>query len=139
MRRVFFLIAVLAVGGLMGCASTGTQARDSQVQQLQGQVSRLQNELQQKNDKIDYLESRLYEVESKKTTVERTAVKDEGPMTRREIQTALKNAGFYNGTIDGKIGPMTEKAIKEFQRANNLTDDGIVGRQTRLQLRMYLE
>ena len=47
-----------------------------------------------------------------------------------EIQTALKNAGMYSGTVDGKIGPLTKKAIEEFQKANNLKVDGKVGPQT---------
>ena len=50
--------------------------------------------------------------------------------TLREIQTALKNAGFYTGMIDGKKGPLTKKAIEDFQRANNLEVDGKVGPKT---------
>ena len=47
-----------------------------------------------------------------------------------EIQTALKNAGFYAGNIDGKIGPKSKKAIEDFQKANNLKVDGKVGPKT---------
>jgi peptidoglycan hydrolase-like protein with peptidoglycan-binding domain len=47
-----------------------------------------------------------------------------------EIQTALKNAGYYAGPIDGKIGSMTKKAIQEFQKANGLEVDGKVGPKT---------
>ena len=47
-----------------------------------------------------------------------------------EIQTALKNAGFYAGNIDGKIGPKTKKAIEDFQKANGLKVDGRVGPKT---------
>ena len=47
-----------------------------------------------------------------------------------EIQTALKNAGFYTGSIDGKIGPLTEQSIKDFQTDNGLAADGKVGRKT---------
>jgi peptidoglycan hydrolase-like protein with peptidoglycan-binding domain len=47
-----------------------------------------------------------------------------------EIQTALKNAGFYTGNIDGKIGPKSKKAIEEFQKANGLKADGKVGAKT---------
>lgn len=58
--------------------------------------------------------------------------------TNQEIQIALKNAGFYTGEIDGKIGPMTKKAIEEFQKANNLKVDGKVGPQTWATLSPYL-
>ncbi|MCX5693708.1 MAG: peptidoglycan-binding domain-containing protein [Candidatus Omnitrophica bacterium] len=47
-----------------------------------------------------------------------------------EIQTALKNAGFYTGNVDGKIGPKSKKAIEEFQKANGLKVDGKVGPKT---------
>ena len=47
-----------------------------------------------------------------------------------EIQTALKNAGFYAGNIDGKIGPKSKKAIEDFQKANGLKVDGKIGPKT---------
>lgn len=56
----------------------------------------------------------------------------------KEIQRALKQAGFYKGKIDGKIGPRTKKAIREFQKANKLKPDGIVGSKTWKQLISYI-
>jgi len=50
--------------------------------------------------------------------------------TNIEIQTALKNAGFYAGIVDGKIGPKSKKAIEDFQKANSLKVDGKVGPKT---------
>jgi len=55
-----------------------------------------------------------------------------------DIQTALKNAGYYSGTIDGKIGPMTKKAIEAFQKENGFTVDGKVGPKTWAALGKYL-
>lgn len=55
-----------------------------------------------------------------------------------EIQTALKNAGFYTGKIDGDIGPGTKKAVEAFQQANNLKVDGKVGPKTWLALSQHL-
>lgn len=55
-----------------------------------------------------------------------------------EIQAALKNAGFYAGEVDGKIGARTKKAIAEFQKANGLTADGKVGPKTWNVLSKYL-
>lgn len=46
------------------------------------------------------------------------------------IQKALKNLGLYSGAVDGKIGPKTKEAIREFQKKNNLTPDGKVGPKT---------
>jgi len=62
-----------------------------------------------------------------------------GMLTKeKEIQTALRNAGFYGGSIDGKIGPKTKKAIEDFQKANGLVVDGKVGPKTWGELEKYL-
>ena len=58
--------------------------------------------------------------------------------TEKEIQQALKNAGLYEGEIDGKIGPKTTKAIEDFQAKNNLKVDGKVGHNTWKKLKEYL-
>lgn len=58
--------------------------------------------------------------------------------TEREIQRALKNSGLYKGDIDGKIGPLTIKAIKEFQLKHNLKVDAKVGPNTWNKLKEYL-
>ena len=56
----------------------------------------------------------------------------------KEIQTALKNAGYYTASVDGKSGPMTKNAIEEFQKANALQADGKVGPKTWSALSKYL-
>lgn len=48
----------------------------------------------------------------------------------RQIQTKLKNWGYYNGSVDGIFGSKTLAAVKSFQRKNGLTVDGIVGEKT---------
>lgn len=58
--------------------------------------------------------------------------------TAKEIQTALKNAGFYTGTVDGKTGPKTKKAVEEFQKSKDLHVDGRVGPKTWSALSTYL-
>ncbi|OIO36775.1 MAG: hypothetical protein AUJ72_05660 [Candidatus Omnitrophica bacterium CG1_02_46_14] len=56
----------------------------------------------------------------------------------QQIQTALKNAGFYTGKIDGKIGPNSKKAIEAFQTSKGLKADGKVGQKTWTALESYL-
>lgn len=51
-------------------------------------------------------------------------------ISTRDIQTALKNAGFDPGAVDGKMGRRTRQAIKEFQKTKGLTVDGKVGMKT---------
>ena len=48
----------------------------------------------------------------------------------KEVQRRLKQWGYYSGAVDGIYGPATVKAVKEFQRKNGLTVDGIAGRST---------
>ncbi len=55
-----------------------------------------------------------------------------------KVQAALKNAGYYTGAVDGKIGSKTREAIKGFQTANGLKADGVVGPGTWEKLKKYL-
>ena len=48
----------------------------------------------------------------------------------RAVQKRLKELGYYKGAADGDYGPATEKAVKEFQKANGLRADGKCGEQT---------
>ena len=56
----------------------------------------------------------------------------------RTIQLALKQAGFYSGSVDGKTGPLTEKAVEDFQKTKGLKADGKVGPMTWAELAKYL-
>ena len=38
----------------------------------------------------------------------------------KEAQQALQQAGLYKGKVDGKFGPQTKAAVKEFQKENGL-------------------
>lgn len=48
----------------------------------------------------------------------------------KAVQQALIALGYLSGNADGIFGKNTETAVKEFQKANNLKDDGIAGGQT---------
>ena len=48
----------------------------------------------------------------------------------RQIQTKLKNWGYYKGSVDGIYGSQTVAAVKSFQKKNGLTVDGIAGSKT---------
>jgi len=58
--------------------------------------------------------------------------------TNQQIQQALKNAGLYEGAIDGSLGKKSKAAIKAFQEQNGLTADGKVGKKTWAKLSTYL-
>ena len=48
----------------------------------------------------------------------------------RQIQTKLRDWGYYTGSVDGVYGSATEKAVKYFQSKNGLTADGKAGPKT---------
>jgi SH3 domain-containing YSC84-like protein 1 len=48
----------------------------------------------------------------------------------RQVQMALKNRGFDPGEINGMISSQTQKAIKDFQTANNLPVSGNLDQRT---------
>lgn len=54
--------------------------------------------------------------------------------TVQGVQAALAGLGFDPGKIDGKDGPNTQKAVREYQARNNLSIDGIAGTNTRASL-----
>ncbi len=47
-----------------------------------------------------------------------------------QIQTKLKNGGYYTGAIDGIYGTGTFQAVKKFQQKNGITADGVAGSKT---------
>lgn len=52
------------------------------------------------------------------------------------LQEQLTNKGYACGKIDGDFGTKTDSAVKKFQKANKLTVDGIVGKNTAKKLGM---
>lgn len=67
-----------------------------------------------------------------KTTFEtmRPSMKLKGDIRVHAMQEALKSLGYYDGAIDGGYGDETTRAIKKFQRAYGLDDDGHAGQKT---------
>ena len=70
---------------------------------------------------------------SSKST-ETKAAEDNGPLKSgsqgakvEALQKRLQELGYYNGTIDGDFGEMTETAYKLFQKQAGLFVDGIAG------------
>jgi hypothetical protein len=46
------------------------------------------------------------------------------------LQRALKSLGYAPGTVDGRYGPSTQRAVARFQHAAKLATDGILGPKT---------
>jgi membrane-bound lytic murein transglycosylase B len=57
---------------------------------------------------------------------------NERPLTAEEsveLQRYLANAGYYDGAIDGKIGPRSREAIRAYQMGAGMVADGFAGLQ----------
>ena len=48
----------------------------------------------------------------------------------KKLQQALTLEGYFSGKIDGSFGDQTENAVKKFQKAKGLSQDGIAGSTT---------
>ncbi len=48
----------------------------------------------------------------------------------KRLQRALAQLGYSPGKVDGDYGPATVGALKQFQQANGLTADGVLGPKT---------
>ena len=55
------------------------------------------------------------------------------------LQRRLKELEHYKGTVDGKYGNLTQAAVRAFQKANGLKQDGIVGKATQAKLYVTAE
>jgi peptidoglycan hydrolase-like protein with peptidoglycan-binding domain len=52
------------------------------------------------------------------------------PQSVRDVQQALKQKGFDVGAVDGRMGPETQSALREFQRSQGLPQSGNLDQQT---------
>jgi len=134
MRKVYFVILGLFLLSFLGCATLPEGSKDAEIYRLRARIQVLEDELSQKQKENLSLKEEIAQL--KQVLEERTVFK---MPSAKEIQTALKNAGFYTGEIDGQIGPKTKEAIIKFQEANKLTADGVVGSKTWELLRKYLK
>ncbi len=127
-RKSLWLAATAVfIFSLNGCASSSK--KDLEIQGLRNQVNALEAQAPAKTE----------EPVAEEVVSEDKAVQASEAPTPRQIQAALKNAGYYSGVIDGKIGKQSRQAIRDFQKANNLTADGKVGKKTWAALKEYLQ
>jgi len=138
-KKVLLLgLLVIFIFSLSGCAMF-RKNNDLEVQGLKNQISALETQLRVKDDEMDVLKESLTRAsdEQKEVATKVSEVKERPNI--KQIQLALKNAGYYQGAIDGKMGKVSRQAIKDFQKANNLSADGKVGKKTWEALKGYLE
>jgi len=148
--RLTMLALMVGLIALSGCASRKTGKK---VDTMQAQINAMTDELVRLDQSLQDTRAALQTEESRTGILESGAIASGesamiGGMYRTpsgfelpsvNIQRALKKAGYYNGAIDGKVGPGTRDAIASFQKDNGLTADGVCGRGTWAKLKSYLE
>lgn len=145
MSRFIVLVLSFLIIFTAGCATTANKQKDEEIQVLKEQVSGLQTQVETKDGEINTLKYYLMKIAQEKQDLESrfSLSKSEEQVSiepePKQIQIALKNAGYNPGPIDGKLGRQTMEAIKAFQKNNNLAMDGKVGKQTWGLLVPYLE
>jgi murein L,D-transpeptidase YcbB/YkuD len=145
MNKILALGAVfLFIFSLSGCATTKNN-KDLEAQGLRNQIMVLESQIQTKDNEISVLRDELSKLEkdnqalASELETKQAYLEAKTRPSIKQIQTALLNAGYNPGAIDGKLGKQTKEAIKAFQKANNLNIDGTVGKKTWSLLREYLD
>ena len=137
-RAIVLIIGAIAAGGCAGGRTTQDVGRlKSDVGLLEERVSQLERASLSQAANVTWPTEPAAQPETMGTTPSAMATVAAKP-SKTEIQQALKNAGFYQGPIDGKIGPLTREAIQKFQEVNGLKVDGVVGKHTWEKLSLYL-
>ena len=133
------LLSMVVIVGLAGCATSRQKMRSDD---LQVRLEEAEKEAALKEQEVDDLKAEIRslsgELRTSKSYGADSTVASSGKYSDiirvsaspSDIQKALKDAGYYTGNVDGKIGAKTRKAIKEFQSANGLNPDGVVGKKT---------
>ena len=118
------------------------QAKDAQIVDLQYQVKDLSSKIE--TSKPAESEQVSQESSAQAGLVKPLGISDNLQIIRvkaspDKIQRALKSAGVYTGPVDGRIGPGTKAAIIEFQKSHGLKADGVLGRKTWDELKVFLK
>ena len=136
-------IAAVMMAGMMltaaGCATLGTKAKESDA--LKARVDALETQVTSLSQRLDETSagSQTTEGGSTRSNIRIKTASSKTRLSIRQAQKALVTAGFYKGAVDGKEGPLTQKAIKEFQQAHGLKADGVMGPATSEALSRYVQ
>ena len=152
MRRQTYVFATVLLGTAVlasGCTTNKRHQRDynnlqNEIGQLQSDVARLDQSAKDSEAAVKSVQGQAPQAgtgagsvlgQFTQGAVYRTPSGFELPAVA--IQRALKNAGYYQGNVDGKVGTGTKQAIKNFQKDNGLETDGVCGRQTWSRLQQF--
>lgn len=152
-KSLMIFILTILVTLTSGCATTNNAKSEKPVAP-KVRIQQLEEEVKRKDGEIQFLKDQMSQNTSEKVYVDATSATKVtsskgttsssiiGPSAKGvsvlSIQKALKNAGYYAGSIDGKAGVKTKEGVKAYQRSKGLTADGVVGAKTWTSLSKYL-
>ena len=157
MFKKWVVLSVLLVFVIVtaGCATTAARKQSElDIQGLKNQVSVLEAQVQSKDEEIsnlkEALDKTIQENEAlkavkvsrglapKHATRKKIISKVKSRPNIKQIQIALRNAGYEPGSLDGRMGSQTRQALKAFQKAHGLAQTGKSNKATWNLLRDYL-
>ncbi|MBU0469244.1 MAG: peptidoglycan-binding protein [Candidatus Omnitrophica bacterium] len=151
----------------LGCSATNDPSTVSNLQVKVAQIENRMNKKEQELEKLKYevreiaklvegfdsmqdddIEDDFDDIKIEEPIIKRPIAKTKTKPTENgtirvsvkviTVQQALTKAGYYNGSIDGKLGSKTKSAIVEFQKDHGLVSDGIIGKKTWDEMSVYL-
>ena len=148
MSNVFRFTTLAAILGLLVIPNTGCARKKSnnKVAALESQIGVITDELVRLDQSIQEIRTSIQAQGGARAAALSSGTSGAGvyrtpsgfELPSADIQKALLNAGYYQGKVDGKIGPTTRDAVKAFQHDHELESDGVVGRRTWDKLKVYL-
>jgi len=142
-KRIFVIVAALCFALASGCGRGSDRKQMSVSEEGILNVTEADSLLAPSADEA--IELTADNAAADPVTVEVPVLIKEGGLLSQDkpdaggIQRALKDLGYYQGEIDGKLGPKSKAAIREFQSKTGLAVDGKVGPKTWAALREALE
>lgn len=133
---IFIVLIIFIVSSLTGCQTVPKKFKEevggikTRVETLESKVEGIEARQAESEKATGEMAQAMGESRTRGTAISVKSRSFKGKENIKDIQTCLKNAGYYTGKIDGISGKNTRRAIREFQKSNGLNPDGIVGKKT---------
>lgn len=125
--------AIRAMGSSMGVTPAGAPLPTIQIEPIQPQ------EEMAAITAGDAAETPAVQAQASLPAITEGSAAETAQADTKSVQLALRAAGFDPGSADGRMGPRTREAVRDFQKANGLNADGKVGPRTWAKLESFLK